>query len=94
MTTVYVPLDSFAIALEADSVADIFRKAGATVIRNGSRGLAWAEPLVEIENGGTRTAYQQVSPNIAKSLVAAGALKTKIPTHPIWIMVISWLLKI
>jgi formate dehydrogenase iron-sulfur subunit len=81
MTTVYVPLDSFAIALEADSVADIFQKAGATVIRNGSRGLAWAEPLVEIENGDTRTAYQQVTPNIAKSLVAAGALKTEIPTH-------------
>ena len=40
MTTVYVPLDTVAVALDANVVADQLSQAGATVIRNGSHGLA------------------------------------------------------
>ena len=59
---VYVPRDAAARALGADAVADAFAKAGARVIRNGSRGMVWLEPLVEIEEGGTRRAYGSVTP--------------------------------
>ena len=56
MTTVYVPLDSVAVAMDANAVAEQLTKAGAVVIRNGSHGLAWLEPLVEVENGRERIA--------------------------------------
>ncbi|WP_416915646.1 MAG: NADH-ubiquinone oxidoreductase-F iron-sulfur binding region domain-containing protein [Roseicyclus sp.] len=59
---VYVPRDAAARALGADAVADAFAKAGARVIRNGSRGMVWLEPLVEIEEGGARRAYGSVMP--------------------------------
>lgn len=81
MTTVFVPLDSFAVSLDADAIADIFSSAGATVVRNGSRGLAWAEPLVEIEQNGIRNAYQRIDRHAAHELIAAGALTTNLTTH-------------
>ena len=59
---VYVPRDAAARALGSDAVADTFAKAGAQVIRNGSRGMVWLEPLVEIEENGTRRAYGSVTP--------------------------------
>jgi formate dehydrogenase iron-sulfur subunit len=52
---VYVPLDSAAVALGADAVADAIvveaARRGVTVdlVRNGSRGMVWLEPLVEVE---------------------------------------------
>ena len=51
---VYVPLDSAAVALGADAIAAAIRaeadRRGVTVeiIRNGSRGMVWLEPLVEV----------------------------------------------
>ena len=49
MTTVWVPIDAAARSVGADEVADAFAAAGATVRRNGSRGLLWLEPLAEVE---------------------------------------------
>ena len=52
---IYVPLDSAAKALGADEIADaIVAEAGARgmtveVIRNGTRGMIWLEPLIEVE---------------------------------------------
>lgn len=72
--TVYVPLDTAAVAVGADEVAaaiaDEAEKRGfkLRVIRNGSRGLHWLEPLVEVERGGTRYAYGPVSENDVKAL--------------------------
>lgn len=51
---VYVPLDSVAVALGADAlvsaIQDEAARRGVTVeiIRNGSRGMVWLEPLVEV----------------------------------------------
>ncbi len=65
---IYVPLDSAAKALGADAVADALmqqiaaRGLDAQVIRNGSRGMVWLEPLVEIEADGQRLAYGPVTP--------------------------------
>ncbi|HMM53636.1 MAG TPA: NADH-ubiquinone oxidoreductase-F iron-sulfur binding region domain-containing protein [Candidatus Desulfobacillus sp.] len=80
MSRVFVPLDTSARALGADKIADAIaaeaRKRGAAVdiVRNGSRGLVWLEPLVEIEAGGRRLAYGPVAPKDVAPLFDAGFL--------------------
>jgi len=59
---VYVPRDAAARALGSDAVAAVFETAGHTVIRNGSRGMIWLEPFVEIEENGIRSAWGPVAP--------------------------------
>ena len=57
---VYVPSDATACALGADAVAAAIADQARTrgqdlqLIRNGSRGLFWLEPLVEVEVEGKR----------------------------------------
>ena len=52
---IYVPGDAAARALGADDVARAVQAQAAlrgidvTVVRNGSRGMIWLEPLVEVE---------------------------------------------
>lgn len=64
---IYVPLDSAAKALGADDVADAIRTEAAArgltieLIRNGSRGMIWLEPLVEIDTPQGRIGFGQVS---------------------------------
>ena len=73
---VYVPGDATACALGADAVAAaIADKAHAEgldlqLIRNGSRGLFWLEPLVEVERDGQRLAYGPVAPEDVTGLFA------------------------
>ncbi len=68
MTRVYVPSDSGALSMGADLVAQaIVLEAGMRgepvhLVRNGSRGMYWLEPLVEVELAGKRFAYGPVSP--------------------------------
>ncbi|TAL44488.1 MAG: formate dehydrogenase, partial [Methylovulum sp.] len=53
-TTIYVPCDSSAVSLGADrvaaAIADQARQRGIAVnlVRNGSRGMYWLEPLLEV----------------------------------------------
>ena len=47
--TVWVPCDAAAVSVGADDVAAALAQAGVTVRRNGSRGMLWLEPLVEVE---------------------------------------------
>ena len=55
---IWVPLDSAAVAMGADDVAAaIAAKGDVTLVRNGSRGMVWLEPLVEVEVGGVRHAF-------------------------------------
>lgn len=61
MITVFVPLDTGAVAAGADAVAEAFAAQGARVARNGSRGLAWMEPLVEIVDADSRLAFANVN---------------------------------
>ena len=75
--TVYVPADSAARSVGADEVATrIAAVAGerARVVRNGSRGMLWLEPLVEVETDRGRLAYGPVQPEDVDGLVAAGLL--------------------
>jgi len=56
----YVPSESVAVALGATDVAGALSASGTEVMRTGSRGLLWAEPMIEIEHDGRRTAYGPV----------------------------------
>jgi formate dehydrogenase iron-sulfur subunit len=67
----FVPLDAVAAALGAADVAGALVAGGASVVRNGSRGLLWAEPMVEIERDGKRTAFGPVRPGATDQLAAA-----------------------
>ena len=71
MTVVYVPLDTSAVAAGADDLAEVLRtaSAGVSVLRNGSRGMAWAEPLVEVATGGRRLAYRNATPADAAAIL-------------------------
>ena len=66
--TVYVSRDSTAISKGADKVARAIAaeaaKRGATInlVRNGSRGMFWLEPLVEVSTPEGRVAYGPVKP--------------------------------
>jgi formate dehydrogenase iron-sulfur subunit len=77
---VYVPGDATACALGADAIAaaiaDQARADGRDLqlIRNGSRGLFWLEPLVEVEVEGRRLGYGPVAPEDVARLFASDFL--------------------
>nr|WP_067285946.1 NADH-quinone oxidoreductase subunit NuoF [Marinobacterium profundum] len=77
-TRIFVPCDTTALAMGADAVAaEIARQAktrGAQVeiIRNGSRGLFWLEPLVEVETAAGRIGFGPVDVEDVSALVEAG----------------------
>jgi len=72
---VFVSLDAAARALGADEVADRLteeaaaRGIGLALTRVGSRGMAWLEPLVEIEEDGVRHAFGPVAPDDVPALL-------------------------
>ena len=78
--TVYVPTDAAALAVGAQAVAEAIGAAARTrgldvqVVRNGSRGLYWLEPLVEVLVDGRRFAYGPVQACDVASLFAADFL--------------------
>ena len=70
MTTVLIAKDSGAKSVGADAVAAAFDAAGADVIRTGSRGLYWLEPMAEIDG----VVYGPLSPeDVAGVLDGEGA---------------------
>jgi formate dehydrogenase iron-sulfur subunit len=76
MTRIYIPGDSGAVAVGADEIATAFAAAtadrpGVEIVRNGSRGLYWLEPLVEVETPGGRFAFGPVTPGDTASILAA-----------------------
>lgn len=68
--TVFVPRDTSAVATNADGVAARFAELGAHIVRNGSRGLSFAEPFVEIDEGGVRIAFANVTVDDVESILA------------------------
>jgi formate dehydrogenase iron-sulfur subunit len=74
--TVYVPRETAAISMGAHEVAEqIAALDNVTVVRNGSWGASWLEPLVEVVVGEQRIAYGPVSPEDVASLVDADFLQ-------------------
>ncbi len=78
--TVYVPRDSAARAVGADQVAQAIAATARSrglelrIVRNGSRGLFWLEPLVEVITPEARVAYGPVCADDVSALFDAGFL--------------------
>jgi formate dehydrogenase iron-sulfur subunit len=86
-TTVYVPCDSTALALGANAVAQAIinesarRQLPIRLVRNGSHGMFWLEPLVEVQTAVGRQAYGPVTPADVPGLFDAGFLQSG--SHPL-----------
>ncbi len=76
MTKIFIPGDAQAIALGADRLAKAIAVKGLdiVIVRTGSRGLFWLEPMVEVETSEGRIAYGPVKPGDVDGLLAAGLL--------------------
>jgi len=78
MIRLFVPADSAALAVGADGVARAIageatrRGLSVQFVRTGSRGLAWLEPLLEVETPAGRIAYGPVEARDVPSLFDAG----------------------
>lgn len=74
---IFVPIDAAALSVGAESVARaIAREAeqrglAIEIVRNGTRGMLWLEPLVEVETAEGRIAYGPVAARDAASLFEA-----------------------
>src|SRR5258708_12233780 len=68
MTRIFVPRDAAARAVGADRVAAALqqeagcRGLAVELVRTGSRGLVWLEPMVEVETPARPLAYGPVAP--------------------------------
>ncbi|MGW1005871.1 formate dehydrogenase beta subunit [Streptomyces sp. NPDC002520] len=77
---VYVPRDSAARSVGADKAAEAIRQTAAErgrsveLVRNGSRGMLWLEPLVEVVTPEGRIGYGPVAPEDVADLMDAGLL--------------------
>ena len=85
---VFVPRDAAALAAGAEEVAHTIHREAAQrgiaveLVRNGTRGMLWLEPLVEVETAAGRVAYGPVTAHQVPSLFDAGFLKgTSHPLH-------------
>jgi formate dehydrogenase iron-sulfur subunit len=84
---VYVPADTTAASVGADRVAREIaaeaarRGVAIELVRNGSRGMFWLEPLVEVATASGRIAYGPVTTNDLAGLFEAGFLQGG--SHPL-----------
>jgi formate dehydrogenase iron-sulfur subunit len=72
MTVVYVSKDSASLALGAEAVAAAFAAAGAEVVRTGSRGAYWLEPMAEVDTPAGRIAYGPIGLGDVAAILAGG----------------------
>jgi formate dehydrogenase iron-sulfur subunit len=86
---IFVPGDAAALSVGAEEVDQAIqreiarRRLDATVIRNGSRGMFWLEPLVEVETQAGRIAYGPVTAEAVPGLFDAGFLDGN--PHPLYL---------
>ena len=83
MIRVFVPRDAAALSVGADEVAAAIaseakkRNLDIQIVRNGSRGMLYLEPLVEVEMPKARVAYGPVAASDVAGLFDAGFLEGK-----------------
>ncbi|MCC6947597.1 MAG: NADH-quinone oxidoreductase subunit NuoF [Bradyrhizobiaceae bacterium] len=77
---IYIPRDAASIAVGAEEVLAALtaaleqRGVQAEIVRNGSRGLFWLEPMIEVATPRGRVAYGPVSAKDVEGLLDAGFL--------------------
>jgi formate dehydrogenase iron-sulfur subunit len=75
---IFVPIDAAALSVGAEAVARAIateaeaRGIAVDLVRNGSRGMLWLEPLVEVETAQGRIAYGPVAAGHVAGLFEAG----------------------
>lgn len=75
--TIYVPCDAAALSVGANDIAEQIKKQAkknnipVTIVRNGTRGMLWLEPLVEVQTPKGRIAYGPVNVDDVKGLFEA-----------------------
>ncbi len=75
MTQVFVPRDAASLALGADTVAAALAASPSVeLVRTGSRGLFWLEPMIEVQTAAGRVAYGPVGADDVPGLLDAGML--------------------
>lgn len=85
--TVFVPRDSSALSLGAERTAKAIaaeaEKRGITInlVRNGSRGMFWLEPMVEVTTDKGRVAYAPVQPEDVAGLFDSDFLNADFASH-------------
>jgi formate dehydrogenase iron-sulfur subunit len=73
----FIPADAGALAVGADEVAAAIgaaasrHKTAVEIVRTGSRGLYWLEPMIEVETPAGRVAYGPVAASDAEALLGA-----------------------
>ena len=83
---IFVPCDAVAVALDADQIVAAMHAHAARnniaikIVRTGSRGMHWLEPMVEVATEGGRVAYGPVQVKDAASIIDAMAAGT---SHPL-----------
>ena len=89
-TTLYLPQDTTALAMGADDMVKALEyqcalaKEDIDIIRNGSRGMFYLEPLLEVATEQGRVAYGPVTVDDVKSLLAKGMLQGA-TEHPLYL---------
>ena len=80
-TRVYVPRETAAVSMGANELSveieRLAKQAGESIqlVRNGSWGASWLEPMVEVEAGDSRIAYGNVTTEDVADLFEAGFLQ-------------------
>lgn len=80
---IFIPRDAAALAVGSDDVERAIvaalrhRQIDAEIVRTGSRGLLWLEPMIEGAVGGERIAYGPVGTADVETLFDAGWLDGK-----------------
>ena len=75
---IFVPIDAAALSVGAEAVAQVIASEAAArglaveIVRNGSRGMLWLEPMVEVESAEGRIAYGPVAAKDVAALFDAG----------------------
>ena len=94
---VFIPRDAGAVAVGADEVALALEQAAAVrgmpleIVRTGSRGLYWLEPMVEVVTSSGRIAFGPVSatdvPSVLEAMASEGphALRLGAPGKIFWL---------
>lgn len=86
---IFIPRDAAALALGANEVVAAISAAAQArgldvqIIRNGSHGMIWLEPLVEIEIDGIRQAYGPATPADAAAILDGTSALALGPTQEI-----------
>jgi formate dehydrogenase iron-sulfur subunit len=74
----FIPRDAAALAVGADEVAAAVRQEASgpaiEIVRTGSRGMLWLEPLLEVEIDGVRHGFGPLEAEDVKDLVGRGLL--------------------